>query len=135
MRPEPEELAKIPLFASLGRAELERVSLWLEVRPVSAGTVLVGEGAGGYSFFVLRDGSATVTQGDEQLRTLHAGDFFGEAALLGDGRRSATVTASTPSTLFVLFGTEFRQLEQELSEVAAEITRTMTERLGSAASY
>jgi CRP-like cAMP-binding protein len=33
------------------------------------------------------------------------------AAILGDGRRTATVTASSPSSLLVVFGSEFRRLE------------------------
>ena len=133
MRPEPDELAQVPLFASLARDERERVSRWLEVRNVDTGSVLAGEAASGYSFFVLRDGSATVTRDGEVLRTLGPGDFFGEVALLGGGRRTATVTASTPSTLLVLFGTEFRQLEQELPETAERIRTAMAERLGTGA--
>jgi CRP-like cAMP-binding protein len=57
------------------------------------------------------------------------GDFFGEMAILGDGRRTASVEVTAPSTVLVMFGTEFRQLEQEMPEAAARIRKTMAARL------
>jgi CRP/FNR family transcriptional regulator, cyclic AMP receptor protein len=88
---------------------------------------LTCEGASGYSFFVLRSGAATVTVDGDELRALGAGDFFGELALLGDGRRTATVTTTSPAQVLVLFGTEFRRLQQEHPEVAAQIERNLRE--------
>jgi CRP-like cAMP-binding protein len=55
---------------------------------------LTGEGASGYSFFVLCEGTATVTIDGNEVRALEPGDFFGELAILGDGRRTATVTTA-----------------------------------------
>lgn len=83
----------------------------------------------GTFFFVLQEGSAIVSQGSEQLGELGPGDFFGEIAILGGGRRTASVTVTAPSTLLVMFGTEFRQLEQELPGTAAAIRTKMAERL------
>jgi CRP-like cAMP-binding protein len=133
MRPTAEQLAAVPLFASLDEADRARLADWFEVRSVSAGTELAGEGASGYSFFVLQDGEATVTADGEQIRSLSSGDFFGEMALLGGGRRLATVTATSDGTVLVLCGTEFRRLQQELPEVAAELERVMRDRLGDTA--
>jgi voltage-gated potassium channel len=88
---------------------------------------LTGEGAAGYSFFVLREGTATVSIDGDEIRTLVAGDFFGELALLGDGRRTATVTAASPSRVLVLFGTEFRRLQREHPELAERIESGLRE--------
>lgn len=117
----PVELAGVPLFSSLGENELSTAACWFEEQSVGEGVTLAGEGAPGYSFFVIAEGSARVTCDGEELRTLGAGDFFGEVALLGDGRRSATVTTTTPARLLVLFGTEFRQLQQAQPDVAARL--------------
>jgi len=97
------------------------------VQDVSAGMKLTGEGAPGYSFFILRSGSATVTINGIEVRTLGSGDFFGELAILGDGRRTATVTTVEPSRLLVLFGTEFRRLQQQYPELATQIESTLRE--------
>jgi voltage-gated potassium channel len=59
---------------------------------------------------------------------LGPGDYFGEVAILGDGRRSATVTTTSPARVLVLFGTEFRRLQQEHPEIAARLEAVATER-------
>jgi CRP-like cAMP-binding protein len=129
VRLDPRTLADIPLFESLSEQELETVAHWSEVRHAKPGDRLCGEGAAGYSFFVLRDGAAAVTRDGEDVGTLRAGDFFGELAILRGGRRTATVTATEPTELLVMFGTDFRRLEQELPEAALRIKAVMADRL------
>jgi CRP-like cAMP-binding protein len=126
------ELASIPLFSSLSENDLEEVRCWFETRSASEGVRLAGEGASGYSFFVLAEGKAVVTSNETELATLGPGDFFGEIAILGDGRRSATVTATEPSQLFVMFGAEFRELQKRHPDIAARLEGAMVERRGSA---
>jgi CRP/FNR family cyclic AMP-dependent transcriptional regulator len=123
------ELAAVPLFSSLSEAELEELSGWFDSKEAGEGVTLCGEGASGYSFFVLLDGRAVATSNGTQLATLGPGDFFGEIAILGDGRRTATVTTSTPVRLLVMFGTDFRQLQQAKPEIAAQLEAAMAERL------
>ena len=115
------DLAGIDLFEELDPAARAAIAPWFELQDVSAGVNVTGKGATGYSFFVLREGSATVTIDGVEVRKLEAGDFFGELAILGDGRRTATVTTASPSRVLVLFGTEFRRLQQEHPELAARI--------------
>ena len=74
-------------------------------------------------------GTATVTADGARLADLGPGDFFGEVAMLTDGRRSATVTTTSPAELLVMFGSEFRQLEQDQPEIAARIEAAMRQRL------
>jgi CRP/FNR family transcriptional regulator, cyclic AMP receptor protein len=124
-----EELRAIPLFAELSDADLDTLAPWFEARTLGAGTQLIGEGSAGYSFFVLAAGTAVVTSEGAELAHLGPGDFFGEMAILGDGRRRATVTTISPTKVLVLFGTEFRRLEQTHSGIAAEIRETMERRL------
>jgi voltage-gated potassium channel len=116
-----EDLVGVPLFADLEPDEREALASWFEIQEVSADVKLTGEGASGYSFFVIREGTATVTIDGNEVRILEPGDFFGELAILGDGRRTATVTTASPVRVLVLFGTEFRQLQQKCPELAAQI--------------
>jgi CRP-like cAMP-binding protein len=124
----PDDLADIPLFDSLDTTALEELTSWFETKEVSEGTILVGEGAPGYSFFVLAEGSARVTADGVEVATLHAGDFFGEMAILGDGRRVATVTAASPAKVLVLFGTEFRRLQQDQPLISEQLEGAMRRR-------
>ena len=134
MHPTAEELAAVPLFSSLTKAELAEIAPWFEVQEKSQDVRVAGEGAAGYSFFVLGSGTASVTLEGRQLATLGPGEFFGEMAILGDGRRTATVTTTSSARLFVLFGTEFRDLQQRLPETAARIESALHERLAARAS-
>lgn len=123
-----DDLAHIPLFDSLSEDELEQLASWFEVKTVSEGVKLASEGAAGYSFYVVVEGSAVVTAEDETVATYGPGDFFGEIAILGDGRRSATVTTTSPARLLVLFGTEFRGMQQSQPEIAARLETAMRQR-------
>jgi len=124
-----DELRGIPLFDGLGDPELETLAPCFEAKALGAGSQLIGEGAAGYSFFVLADGAAVVTCEGVELARLGPGDFFGEMAILGDGRRQATVTTTSPVRVLVLFGTEFRRLEQTHPEIGARIREAMEQRL------
>ena len=122
-----DDLSGIPLFDALEPEERTAIAPWFELQDISPGVRLTGEGASGYEFFVLRDGSATVTINGIEVRTLGPGDFFGELAILGDGRRTATVTTDSPAQVLVLFGTEFRRLQQEYPETAERIESALRE--------
>ena len=123
------DLAPVPLFASLSDSELSEVAGWFEVREVSAGVRLAGEGATGYSFFIVSEGEAAVTVGGGNVASLGPGDFFGEMALLGTGRRKATVTTTSQARVLVLFGNDFRRLGESHPGIAAQIDAAMQKRL------
>jgi CRP-like cAMP-binding protein len=122
------DLSGIPLFAGLTDDERSILAEWFEISDASPGTALVSEGASGYSFYVLLDGAAEVKVGDETVATYGPGDFFGEMAILGGGRRNATVKVTAPSRLLSMFGTEFRMLQEVQPDVAAQLEETMRQR-------
>jgi CRP-like cAMP-binding protein len=129
----PDDLLAVPLFASLSGTERADLAEWFDDKPASAGVRLIGEGAAGYSFFVLLEGTAEVTADGRKLADVGPGEFFGEIAILGDGRRSATVTMSSAGRVLVMFGTDFRRLQQERPAIAALIENAMRERLADGA--
>jgi len=124
-----EDLGGVALFDSLDDDQRQELAKWVHVQNAGEGMRLVGEGAPGYTFFVILDGTAEVSVEGVSRGSLGPGDFFGEIAILGEGRRTATVRSTTPVRMLVLFGTEFRQLEAAHPEIAAEITAAMTSRL------
>jgi CRP-like cAMP-binding protein len=130
--PTAHDLAKIPLLADLSDQVREALAASFEVEVFAAGTDIVTQGRAGYAFYVLADGQVSVSQDGRELRVLSVGDFFGEIAILGDGRRTATVTAVTPAVTWVLFGTVFRALQVGRPDVAQALQQAMLDRLGSA---
>lgn len=129
MNPEKAQLRSIPLFAEMSDTALERLAGWSEVRTCNAGERLTPEGASGYTFFVIQDGTAEVQQDGRPIADLGPGDFFGEIAILGDGRRSADVVATTPMSVVAMFGQYFREMEREMPELAGRIREAMERRL------
>jgi CRP-like cAMP-binding protein len=129
-----EDIAAVPIFSSLDPDQLATIANWFDAEDVGEGVKLVDEGCHGYSFFVLAEGTASVTAEREELATLRAGDFFGEVAMLDSGRRTASVTSTAPARLLVMFGTEFRHLQDAYLEIADRITLAMRKRVGIAPS-
>jgi CRP-like cAMP-binding protein len=126
---DPGRLQQLDLFRALPKSDLARVAQWTDEVDVPEGTVLGREGSVAYEFFVIEDGSAKVEVGDQHVTDLGPGEWFGEIGLLASERRTATVTASTPMRLAVIFGPNFRQLAQTMPGVAATIRAEIDRRL------
>jgi CRP-like cAMP-binding protein len=135
-RPQPEKigavdaerLRSVPLFADLSDEERRRVAACGDVLEVPPGTRLTAEGEFGYSFFVVDEGAAEVSVDGAPAGGLAAGDVFGEIGLLVTGRRSASVTASTPMRLLALFEQDFRRLTASIPELERGLRALMAER-------
>ena len=92
-------LRGIPWFALLAPATLESLARGLREVRVPAGTAVITEGDEGDAFYVIEEGTVTVTQEGRLLREQGPGDYFGEIALLQQVPRTATVTATTDVVL------------------------------------
>jgi len=94
-------------FSTLDSERLRRLAARLEYLEVSTGDTIIRQGEAGEECYLLRSGRVEViargAQGDERnLATLDPGSLFGEAALLTDEPRNATVRALEPCTLLAL---------------------------------
>jgi CRP-like cAMP-binding protein len=124
-----ELLKRVPLFAGLGRKEIEEVGRLAEEIDVPAGRVLMREGQTGQEFFVIVNGSVKVERGGGRLATLGAGDFLGEIALIDDGPRTATATTETSSELLVLAHREFHSLMEQFPSVRTSVLQALASRV------
>jgi CRP-like cAMP-binding protein len=124
-----ETLARVPLFRKLPRKELQRLGRALKERIFPPGHKITTEGEGGVGFFVIEEGTATITRGGETIRTLGPGDYFGEIALIDQGPRSATIVADTELRCQGMTAWEFRPLVQTRPEIAWPLLETLVARL------
>jgi len=123
-------LGKVPLLAGLDQKALRQLSGMLKDRTFRAGETAVDEGAQGIGFFIVLDGTATVTVGGHHVRRLGPGDWFGEIALLAsDSVRTATVKAETDLKCVGMTAWEFRPYLAEHPEIAWQIMGTMAHRI------
>lgn len=130
--PTADDLARSPLLADLPGEVLAVLAERFETEAFDAGHRFVVEGRSGYAFYVLDKGTVSVSQEGREIRSLGPGDFFGEIAILGTGRRTATVTAAEPGEAWTLFGTSFRELQAMRPDVATALQDAMADRLAAA---
>lgn len=127
-----DRLAKVPLFASLSKRDLQRIASNANLHHAYKGEELTKEGRPGYEFFVIGDGQATVRKKGRKVATLKRGNFFGELALLDRMPRNATVVADTDLELWVLDGREFAAVLREVPEIAVKLLSVLARRLSEA---
>jgi CRP-like cAMP-binding protein len=125
-------LTEIPLFSACTPKELREVSRLADKVTAIEGEILAKEDTAGREFFIIAEGKASVSIKGDEIAVLGAGDFFGEMALLDQGPRSATVTAATPMTLYVIGAKEFSDLIERIPFVARRILRGLSQRLRAA---
>jgi CRP-like cAMP-binding protein len=127
--PKLDLLHSIPLFARLGKSDLKRLGQLADEVDVKAGKVLMRQGEFGSEMFVVVSGAVRVEQNGETINELGPGAWLGEMALLSEGRRTATVTATEPTRAFVVAHREFHALMDEMPSVRAAVFDCLAERI------
>src|SRR5580704_17186608 len=127
-----EPLQRLPLFADLIRHELQSVARLFKERRFSKGETVVKEGSGGAAFFVIESGEATVFIGRKEHTTLKPGDYFGEIALIDEGTRMASITASSELVCYGLTYWDFRPLVEENGVIGWKLLQRMAKMLRAA---
>ena len=127
-----EVLRRVPLLADLDDDELSQVALLFKERHFRAGETVVKEGAEGAAFFLIESGSVTVAVRGAERASLGPGDHFGEIALIDEGVRSATLTATTDLVCYGLTLWEFRPLMVENGEICWKILQSVAKKLRTA---
>ena len=126
----PEVLKRVPLFSGLSQRQLRRLARDFREREVKSGTRVMREGEeSGISFFVIVEGTATVSLHGAQVRQLGPGDHFGELALISKRVRSATVTADGPMRCLGMRFWDFRRFAKENPDVSWKLLEHVVELL------
>jgi len=121
-------LRGVPLFASLDEHSLQAVAVLAQPVDAKAGDILILEGEPGDSFYVIVDGTVRVERGDRTVRSMTAGGFLGEIALVEHGARTATATCVTACRLLELRRHAFERLMDTMPDVARRIRSAMERR-------
>jgi cGMP-dependent protein kinase 2 len=118
--------------AGLTKEDVAEVVAGSEILTIKAGQAVITEGDEGIDIFVIRSGSMIVEKmvGGKPvfLSYLPAGSFVGEMALIGGGRRTATVRAAIKSDVIRLPGEAFAALMTKKLALAERVRRDMAGR-------
>ena len=121
-------LRGVPLFAGLDERSLQAVAILARETTAKAGEVLMLEGEPGDAFYVLVDGTIRIEHGDRTVRSMTAGGFLGEIALIEHGARTATATCVTDCRLLEIRRHEFERLVDTMPAVHRRIRAAIERR-------
>jgi len=124
-----ERRSGVPIFAGCSKRDLQTSAKGSKPIQHPPGSAVAAEGEPGAGLFIIDSGDARVTIGGKTINTLGAGDFFGEMALLDGGPRTATVTAKSDLSLFVLTEWVYRGLLTEHPSIAIRTLEAVASRL------
>jgi CRP-like cAMP-binding protein len=122
-----EVLRRVPLFADLDDAELAKVASVFKERRFSKGDTVIQQGSGAAAFFVIDAGEVIVHVDGIERRTLKAGDYFGEMALIDAGARTATLKALTDLVCSGVTFWDFRPIVEENGVIGWKLLETLIE--------
>jgi CRP-like cAMP-binding protein len=120
-----DALQRVPLFADLNRNEVKRIAAVFRQRHFAAGETVIQQGSGGAAFYVIDSGEARVFVGGEERATLKAGDYFGELALIDEGTRTATITASSELVCYGVTFWDFRPLVESNGVIGWKLLQSL----------
>jgi CRP-like cAMP-binding protein len=124
-----DTLRRFNLFADLDGAQLQAIADPDSERSFGAGEGILRRGMSGSGFYVILEGEATVTLGDEELNRLRSGDFFGEISTLLDAPLTADVTAATPVRVLEIPGPRLEAFLLSYPQVMLRMLVTEARRL------
>jgi small-conductance mechanosensitive channel/CRP-like cAMP-binding protein len=127
------ELRQVDILHDLGDDKLHVLVPSVSVRQFGAGEMLVRQGDGGESMYIIRSGTVEVLLKtpdgqSRQVAKLGRSQFFGEAALFLGEPRSASVRALTDVEVIEMDREGFTSLFKENPDTASQITEIIAAR-------
>lgn len=127
-------LKNIEIFEGLSINELAAVASSTEEAAFKAGEQVFREGDRGDTLYLVLEGDVTVikdcdAEKEIELDSIGAGDYFGEMALFGDDRRSATIRVKNDSRFLTLNKQELQEIVREYPQIALHVCRVLSMRI------
>lgn len=131
--PKPFEIL-LRAFPGIPHEEAEELIAYGEVRSFPSDTIICHENALASTFYIILQGKVKVSKfinqkTERELKTLRAGDFFGEMALIHNAPRAATVTTVLPTTVLEIKKGSFDRLMQRSASLSMTMVREVSRRL------
>lgn len=123
-----EAIRSLPLLEGLDSETVGFMAKRMQEVSVPIGGHIVKAGDFAYRFFLILEGSATVSRGGVPVATLKSGEVFGEMALVEDIRRNADVVAIAPMRLLTLMSWDFRDAMARFPEFRRRVEDLMARR-------
>jgi len=116
-----DQVTRVPIFASLGVVTLSEIVGKLRTRYYPARVTVLRRGDPGDSMFFISNGEVEVRLPTGGTVRLGDGAFFGEMSLLNRQPRAATIATTTPTTLLVLYASDFYEIASHIPALAEAV--------------
>lgn len=127
-------LREVPIFATLTKREIKKVSLIVYERLYKQGEFLFKEGNPGAGMYIIQDGVINIESSSQAdnlvLATLGRGDFVGELSLLDETNRSATARCIKDTRVIVFFRQDLFDLIERESILGVKILKELAMMIG-----
>lgn len=115
--------AKDALQCRLGHDGWKLLAPYLSVNFLQPGTVLIHEGDGDRTLYILAEGELKVQARGHEIATLGPGVVVGEGAFFSGEPRSATIMSSSNGTAWSLSWEKFEAMSQQYPKLALDLTK------------
>ena len=124
----------IPLFSELPKKAFVEILVRMTMHELRRGETVLREGDNGDSFYIVASGLVSVSRLNSEgkevcLAHLSDGAFFGEMALLQEGRRTATVRVEEDSQIFEISRPLLEEVIAQYPTVATAVRNFYRQRL------
>jgi voltage-gated potassium channel len=120
-------VTRVPFLRNLEPAAIVELTRLLRRLDLPERTIVVRRGQPGDCMYFIASGEVEVKLEPQPIR-LGSGSFFGEIALLGRGKRTATVVTTLPSALLILEVSDFLTFTAHHPDLATAIEVEATRR-------
>lgn len=116
-----DQVSRVPIFASLGVVTLSEIVGKLRTRYYPARVLVLRRGDPGDSMFFISNGEVEVRLPTGGTVRLGDGAFFGEMSLLNRQPRAASIATTMPTTLLVLYASDFYEIASHIPALAEAV--------------
>ena len=119
----------IPLFRNLKFDDLHMLGQSTKVETYMPGDYIIKQGDEGNTLYILIRGEALVEIENRDVATLGHREYFGEIALLGDTKRTASVKVTLPTTALTITKRDFKLFLQHNPKVSTKVIKEIIKKL------
>lgn len=129
-----EILEQIPLFAQVGRADLEKIVPDLRLRNFARNDIIFRQGDESREVYIVLKGMVRIYKispggGETTIELFSAFDIFGELAAIDNQPRSATAQCVDSASLLVISQAQFDRHLRTLPGLAYGLSRVLSQKL------
>jgi len=119
----------VPIFDNIYFRDLEKFSESAKLKEFSPNEYIIREGELGDTLYIIIKGKAIVEVASNQVTTMGDNDYFGEIAILGDSKRTASVKAIEPMSTLTISKEKVKEFISDQPVVSAKIMKEIIKKL------